>query len=202
MPEPHEDTYLTIAAFSEGVYKEKGSKFIAQAYPADSEEQVKEILMAVRKKYYDARHHCYAYMLGENGQQYRTNDDGEPAHSAGDPILGQIRSRNLTQVCVVVIRYFGGIKLGVSGLIQAYKTAASQALEEAKIIHKTVGLPLTLHFNYEQMNDVMKLVKEYDLEIISQQFSMQCELTLWVRKSLLEGVKVKFIGAGAMQQNS
>jgi uncharacterized YigZ family protein len=197
MPPPADDTYLTIAAASEGSYKEKGSKFIALAFPVESETQIKELLAQVRKKYYDARHHCYAYILGENGQQYRANDDGEPAHSAGDPILGQIRSRNLTQVLVIVVRYFGGIKLGVSGLIQAYKTAASDALIQVQIIEKIVEIALSVQFTYEQMNQVMKLVKEYDLKVSSQQFSNQCELGLLVRKSLLGEIQSKLVQAGA-----
>lgn len=198
MPESSDDTYLTIAGFSEGIYKEKGSKFIALAYPVTNEEEVKDILAATRKEYYDARHHCYAYLLGDKAQQYRANDDGEPAHSAGDPILGQIRSRNLTHVCVIVVRYFGGIKLGVSGLIQAYKTAAANALDQAQIIQKIVQVPLTIHFDYQQMNQVMKLVKEYNLQIISQQFALQCRLNVSVRKSLLEEVKAKFAQIGTL----
>lgn len=197
MPELADDTYLTIAAPAEGLYKEKGSKFIALAFPVDSETQVKDILLQVRKKYYDARHHCYAYILGEKGQLYRSNDDGEPAHSAGDPILGQIRSRNLTYVLIIVVRYFGGIKLGVSGLIQAYKTAASDALTQAQVMEKTVEIPLTVHFSYQQINQVMKLIKEYDLKINHQQFSNQCQLGIWVRKNMAAEVQAKLLQAGA-----
>jgi uncharacterized YigZ family protein len=197
MSQPADDTYLTIAALSEGLYKEKGSKFIALAYPVESEAALKDILAQVRKKYYDARHHCYAYILGDKGQLYRANDDGEPAHSAGDPILGQIRSRNLTQVLVIVIRYFGGIKLGVSGLIQAYKTAASDALSQASVIEKIVEAPLTIRFTYAHMNQVMKLVKDYALKVRGQQLNQSCELSLLVRKSLQEELQTKFIHAGA-----
>ncbi|QHT71240.1 YigZ family protein [Rhodocytophaga rosea] len=196
MPLPADDTYLTIGAASEGLYKEKGSKFIALAFPADSETQVKEILAQVRKKYYDAHHHCYAYILGDKGQHYRANDDGEPAHSAGDPILGQIRSRHLTHTLVIVVRYFGGIKLGVSGLIQAYKTAASDALTQGSIIEKIVEIPLTLRFSYQQMNQVMKLVKDYELKVIHQQFAEQCELGLLIRKGLLEEAQSKLLQLG------
>lgn len=190
MPEP--DTFLTIAAPVEGLYKAKGSKFIALAYPVVSEKEVKEELTQIRKQYYDARHHCYAYMLGEQGQHYRANDDGEPSHSAGDPILGQIRSRNLTGVLVIVVRYFGGIKLGVSGLIQAYKTATGDALDKAEIIQKVIPAQLTIRFSYDWMNAVMKLVKDYDMEIISQHFTKTCQMSLSVRKRLAEEVKAKF----------
>jgi uncharacterized YigZ family protein len=191
MPE-HDDTYLTVATTAEGVYKEKGSKFIALVYPVRSEEQIKETLAVVRKKYYDARHHCYAFILGEKGQLHRANDDGEPTHSAGDPILGQIRSYQVTDVLVVVVRYFGGTKLGVSGLINAYKTATSQALAQAQVIEKIIQAECIVSFDYVWMNAVMKLVKEYEMEIISQQFAERCEITLSVRRSLLEEVKLKF----------
>lgn len=190
MPEP--DTFLTIASPVEGLYKEKGSKFIALAYPVVSEEEVKELVAQVRKQYYDARHHCYAYMVGEQGQHYRANDDGEPSHSAGDPILGQIRSRNLTQVLVIVVRYFGGTKLGVSGLIHAYKTATADALDKAAILQKIIPAQVIVHFGYDWMNAVMKLVKDYEMEIISQDFTDTCHIRLSVRKSLEEEVKAKF----------
>ena len=190
MPEP--DTFLTIASPVEGLYKEKGSKFIALAYPVASEEEVKEALAQARKQYYDARHHCYAYMIGEQGQHYRANDDGEPSHSAGDPILGQIRSRNLTQVLVIVVRYFGGTKLGVSGLIHAYKTATADALDKAAILQKIIPAQVIVHFGYDWMNAVMKLVKDYEMEIISQDFTDTCHIRLSVRKSLVEEVKAKF----------
>jgi uncharacterized YigZ family protein len=193
MPEPENDTYLTLATASEGLYKEKGSKFIAKAYPVQNEEEIKAILADVKKTYYDARHHCFAYFLGDKGQYYRANDDGEPNHSAGDPILGQIRSHNLTYVLVVVIRYFGGIKLGVSGLINAYRTAAADALDQAQIIEKTVQELLQLVFNYEQINGVMKLVKDYELEIAAQSFAVTCEMRVLVRKSMLEEVRAKFL---------
>lgn len=186
------DTFLTIASPAIGEYKEKGSKFIALAYPVSSEEEIKEILASTRKKYYDARHHCFAFMLGEHGQHYRANDDGEPAHTAGDPILGQIRSRNLTNILVIVVRYFGGTKLGVGGLIVAYKTATSEALDKAVIIEKTIPATLTLYFDYPWLNAVMKLVKEYEMEIISQELTISCNITLSIRKSLLYEVKTKF----------
>lgn len=178
------DVYLTIASPAEGLYKEKGSKFLAYAYPVSSEEDIKEALAYLKKKYFDARHHCYAYMLGPEALQYRANDDGEPNHSAGDPILGQIRSRNLTDVLVVVVRYFGGVKLGVSGLISAYKIAAAAALDAAEIIEKVVKDKVEVEFNYLNMNDVMKLVKDFDLELISQQFDNTCRMSFLVRKNL------------------
>ncbi|TXK47124.1 YigZ family protein [Pontibacter qinzhouensis] len=186
-----EDTYRTIAAPAEGLYKEKGSKFIALAYPVYSEEEVKEIYAGIKKQYYDARHHCYAYCLGADKSRYRANDDGEPNHSAGDPILGQIRSADLSNVLVVVIRYFGGIKLGVSGLIYAYKTATAEALANATVVEKHETALLQLRFEYLQMNEVMSLVKEYNLEMRDQQFELSCQLTLEVRKNLKEELKAK-----------
>jgi uncharacterized YigZ family protein len=199
-----EDTYRTLAAPSEGLYKEKGSKFIALAYPVYSEEEVKEIIAGLKKQYYDARHHCYAYTLGADKSRYRANDDGEPNHSAGDPILGQIRSADLSNVLVVVVRYFGGTKLGVSGLVQAYKTATADALAQATIVEQHETALLEVHFAYPQMNDVMGLVKEYELGVKEQQFELDCRMTLEVRKKLqeevsgklevIEGVEVDVVG--------
>lgn len=186
-----EDTYRTIAAPTESIYKEKGSKFLAFAYPVYSEEDIKENLAELRKKYFDARHHCYAYSLGADKSRYRANDDGEPNHSAGDPILGQIRSANLSNVLVVVVRYFGGTKLGVSGLINAYKTATADALAEAVIIEKHETVLLQIHFEYPQMNDVMSLIKEYNLDIRDQQFALACKLVIEVRKQLQAEVTIK-----------
>ncbi|MFT2010086.1 IMPACT family protein [Pontibacter sp. 13R65] len=186
-----EDTYRTLAAPAEGLYKEKGSKFISLAYPVYSEEEIKEIYAGLKKQYYDARHHCYAYSLGADKSRYRANDDGEPNHSAGDPILGQIRSADLSNVLVVVVRYFGGIKLGVSGLIHAYKTAAADAIANASIIEKHEMALLQVNFEYLQMNEVMSLVKEYNLEMRDQQFELSCKLTLEVRKSLQDEVTTK-----------
>ncbi|WP_187263210.1 IMPACT family protein [Pontibacter beigongshangensis] len=186
-----EDTYRTIAAPAEGLYKEKGSKFISLAYPVYSEEEVKEIYAVIKKQYYDARHHCYAYVLGADKSRYRANDDGEPNHSAGDPILGQIRSADLSNVLVVVIRYFGGIKLGVSGLITAYKTATADALAHATIVEQHETTLLQVKFEYLQMNEVMSLVKEYNLEMRDQQFELSCQLTLEVRKNLQKEVTSK-----------
>lgn len=186
-----EDTYRTIEAPSEGLYKEKGSKFIALAYPVYSEDEVKEVLTDLRKQYYDARHHCYAYSLGADKSRYRANDDGEPNHSAGDPILGQIRSFELSNILVVVVRYFGGTKLGVSGLIHAYKTASAEALSAATIVEKHETALLHIHFTYPQMNDVMSLVKEYELGVKDQQFEMDCSMMLEVRRKLEQEVREK-----------
>lgn len=181
-----EDTYLTLAHNSEGLYKEKGSKFLAFAFPVANEEEIKSHLEALRKQYYDARHHCYAYILGKDQDSYRANDDGEPNHSAGDPILGQIRSNNLTNTLIVVIRYFGGTKLGVGGLISAYKIAAAEAITNNEIIEEIVKNKVKLQFDYLAMNDVMRLVKDMDLGIQNQQFDNTCLIELLVRESMME----------------
>ncbi|BDD02966.1 IMPACT family protein [Aureibacter tunicatorum] len=186
-----EDTFLTLAKESEGFYKEKGSKFIAFAYPVRSEDDIKERLDALRKKYYDARHHCYAWVLGRHQDKFRANDDGEPGHSAGDPILGQIKSNNLTNTLIVVIRYFGGTKLGVSGLINAYKVSAAEAIEENEIIEEIVKETLNFSFDYIKMNDVMKIIKDFDLEILNQVFEMNCEFSLLIREAVIQEVKAK-----------
>lgn len=182
------DSFQTIANRSEGFYKEKGSKFIGIAIPVESEEEVKEKLEEIKKEYYDARHHCYAYILGKKGEQFRANDDGEPNHSAGDPILGQIKSKELTNTLVVVVRYFGGTKLGVSGLITAYKTAALEALEINKIISVDITDTVEFKFAYPQMNDVMKLIKDFDLKIKDQVFEMECQIKAEAIVSLTEGL--------------
>lgn len=186
-----EDTYRTIEAPAEGIYKEKGSKFIALAYPVHTEEEVKEIIAELKKQYYDARHHCYAYSLGADKARFRANDDGEPNHSAGDPILGQIRSADLSNLLIVVVRYFGGTKLGVSGLINAYKTAAADALANAAVVEKHETALLQARYAYPQMNDVMALAKAYDLPIRDQRFELDCRLTLEVRKKLQAEVATK-----------
>jgi len=180
------DTYLTLKSESQGLYKEKGSKFLAYAYPVDNEQQIKEILDTLKKQYYDARHHCYAYILGKDGQDFRANDDGEPGHSAGDPILGQIRSNNLTNALIVVVRYFGGTKLGVGGLITAYKTAAADAIAANEIITAIVTEKVSFDFDYLDMNEVMRLIKALDLKIIDQHFDNRCSMTLEVRQALLK----------------
>jgi uncharacterized YigZ family protein len=170
------DSYQTISNRSESLFKDKGSKFIGIALPVASEEEIKESLGEIRKTYYDARHHCYAYILGNNGEKTRANDDGEPNHSAGDPILGQIKSKSLTNTLVVVVRYFGGTKLGVSGLINAYKTASQEALDSNSIIEVEITDTVEFQFTYEQMNEIMKLVKDFDLAIIEQHFEIECRL--------------------------
>ncbi len=175
--------YQTIAAPSTGLYKEKGSKFLAYAYPVTTEAEIKEILATLKKEYFDARHYCYAYRLEADGSIYRANDDGEPNHSAGDPILGQLKSANLTYILLVVVRYFGGVKLGVSGLIQAYKTAAQEALAAATIVQKTAQSQLTVHFAYEQLNEVMHVVKEPSLAIKQQEFLEKCSLVIQLPKT-------------------
>ena len=152
------EIYTTIAAPSEGLYKEKGSKFLAFAYPVSTEDEIKNLLQDLRKKFFDARHHCYAYRLGPDGATWRVNDNGEPSSTAGKPIFGQLISFGLSDVLVVVIRYFGGIKLGVSGLINAYRTAARDALEHAQTVEKQVRENITLEYTYEQTNAVMKAV--------------------------------------------
>ncbi len=178
------DTYLSLAKSSEGFYKEKGSKFLAFAFPVSSEEEIKEKILVLKKEYYDARHHCYAYILGKDATHYRANDDGEPGHSAGDPILGQIRSHHLTDVLIVVVRYFGGTKLGVGGLIHAYKTAAADAIANNTIVKKIVTASIKIHFEYLSMNSVMKLIKDYDLKIVEQIFDNQCFINFSVREKL------------------
>lgn len=174
-------SYKVIKSSSEGFYKEKGSKFISLAFHVKDEEEIKLVQEKLRKQYYDARHHCYAYILGENKEKYRANDDGEPAHSAGDPILGQIRAKDLTNTLVVVIRYFGGTKLGVGGLISAYKIATEDALNKADIIEKYVTISYKIITNYEDYNVILKKTKLEGFQIIEQQFSdTQVELKVQI----------------------
>jgi len=177
------DEYRTIQAKSEGLYKEKGSKFIALAFPVKNEDEIKTILQELRKSYYDARHHCYAYRLEPNKKKYRSNDDGEPSGSAGKPILGQLLSFDLTDILIVVIRYFGGTKLGVSGLINAYRTAAREAIENSLILTKTEQVVYKIRFDYVKLNDVMKIIKNDNPEILFQEFEMDCQMTLSIRIS-------------------
>lgn len=177
-----EDTFRTIQRLSEGLYKEKGSKFLAFAHPVESVSAVKVLIEHYRKTYFDARHVCYAYVLGPDASETRTNDDGEPSGTAGRPILGQIQSCGLTNVLVVVIRYFGGILLGTGGLVVAYKTAAAEALHSAEIVEKTVDVDFSVRFEFPFMNDVMKLVKSLDVQLLHQDFDMDCGMTLRIRK--------------------
>ena len=177
------DTYLTIESQSEGLFKDKGSKFIAFAFPVNNEDEIKQNLENIRKKYYDARHHCYAYRLGLDGNIYRTNDDGEPSNTAGKPIYGQILSHNLTNILIIVIRYFGGILLGTGGLINAYKTAAAEALSNAKIIEKTEDKSIKIIFDYTITNDVMKIISDEKAKQISSTYNEKCELEISVRRN-------------------
>lgn len=176
-----EDTYKTIESESSGLYKEKGSKFIALAYPVKSESEVKEIIDQIKKKYYDARHHCYAYVLGFDKSAWRVNDDGEPSGTAGKPIHGQLLSYDLTNTLLVVIRYFGGTKLGVSGLINAYKQAARDALQNATIIEKTINEVYKLSFPFESMNDAMKIVKDFGLQIVDSNYDSNAYIIYKIR---------------------
>ena len=186
------DTYLTIAAPSEGLYKEKMSKFLAFAEPCRTSEQAKEIVTRYKKEYFDARHVCWAYMLGAERTDFRSNDDGEPSGTAGKPILGQINSFNLTDLCVIVVRYFGGIKLGTSGLIEAYRTAAQEALNTASIEEKIIEETITVHFQYPLMGDVMRIVKEENATVLSQDFVEDCRLTLSLRKNQMPRMRSRF----------
>ena len=180
----HEDFYLTLARKSEGLLKERGSKFLAFAFPVKNEEEIRQELQWLQKTYYDASHHCYAWVLGKDGANYRANEDGEPNHSAGDPILGQIRSHHLTNVLLVVVRYFGGTKLGVGGLVQAYKSAAAIAIEANDIIEEYVWEEVSIHFPYPSMNEVMKVVKKLEVEISSQTMELDCAFSLKFRAGL------------------
>ena len=179
------DSYLTIASPSEGQITEKRSKFLAFAFPVSTVEEVKELLEEYQKKYYDARHVCYAYMLGHERLVFRANDNGEPSGTAGKPILGQINSNELTDILIIVVRYFGGVKLGTSGLIQAYKAAAAEAIAAATIIEKTVDEQIVVSFEYPLMNSVMRIVKEEEPTIVAQAFDNDCQMTLAIRASLM-----------------
>ena len=184
-----EDTYKTIARISEGLYKEKMSKFISFAVPVSTLDEVKENLEIYQKKYYDARHVCWAYMLGHQRVNFRSNDNGEPSGTAGKPILGQINSAGLTDILIVVVRYFGGIKLGTSGLIVAYREAASEAIAANEIIERQVEDEVHFGFEYPLMNEVMRIVKEEGPTIVSQIFDMDCEMTLRIRRSLMDNLE-------------
>jgi uncharacterized YigZ family protein len=184
------DSYQTISnAIGEGFYSEKRSKFFAFAHHVESADEVKEILLQYRKKYYDARHVCYAYMLGAERQEFRVNDDGEPSSTAGKPILGQINSHELTDVFIIVVRYYGGVNLGTGGLIVAYRTAAADAIAHSVIESRLVEETVTYTFAYPMMNDVMRIVKEMSPRIIDQKFDNTCEITLSIRKSEAEQLR-------------
>ena len=176
------DTYLTLARTSEGLYKEKGSKFLAFAIPVSDVEEVKEILKEKRKEYHDARHVCFAYVMGEKGEETRANDDGEPSGTAGKPMLGTLVSKGVTNVLLVVVRYFGGTKLGTSGLINAYREACLDALEQNEVVEKIVESRCDIQFEYPFLNDVMRVVKEENATIISQNFDNDCTMRISIRK--------------------
>lgn len=178
-----EDTYKTIAAPAEGTYTEKRSKFLAFALPVRSVDEVKTHLERYQKEYYDARHVCYAYMLGPDRKEFRANDNGEPSGTAGKPILGQINSNELTDILLIVVRYFGGIKLGTSGLIVAYRQAAAEAIAAATVVQRTVDQEVSVRFEYPFMNDVMRVVKEVEPRIVSQGYDTDCLMTLSIRKA-------------------
>ena len=197
------DSYLTITKPSEGIYKEKGSKFIAFAYPVFSEEEFKEHIQQLKKDYHDARHHCYAFRLGADHNAYRYSDDGEPSSTAGKPIFGQIQSFELTNIAIVVVRYFGGTKLGVGGLITAYKAAAQDAIKNAAIIERTVDNFYKIEFEYDIMSEVMNFVKQNQLEVTSQNLEEKGTIFFRIRQSnadltldqlkKIEGLKIEFL---------
>ena len=197
------DTYQTIAASSEGIYKEKGSKFLAFAYPIFSEDEFKTHLVQLKKDYHDARHHCYAFKLGLTENEYRYSDDGEPNNSAGKPIYGQILSKNITNVGIIVVRYFGGTKLGVGGLVTAYKEAATDALNNAIIIEQTVNNFYQITFDYPVMSEVMNFIKKHELIVSKQIFENNCLIEFSIRQTeagfvvveleKIEGLKIEFV---------
>lgn len=185
------DTYLTIDKPVEIIYKDKGSKFITYAYHVTNEQRIKDILTQLKKEHHTANHHCYAYRLGPDKQVYRANDDGEPNNTAGKPILGQIQSADLTDVFIVVVRYFGGTLLGVSGLINAYKTSAAEVIKAATIVEKQIMFYYTVSFPFEQMNEVMKILKQSDCKINNQLFDNDCQIEFTVRKANSEACEEK-----------
>ena len=187
------DTYTSIASLSRGLYKDQGSRFISFAYPVETESGVKELVDALKKEYHDARHHCYAYRLGLDGSRFRMNDDGEPSSTAGRPILSQIDSAGLSDVLVVVVRYFGGIKLGVPGLIKAYKTATQDALGRAEKIEKTAAVSYHIEFEYLNMESVMRTLKDMDIPRSGQSFGQSCSMDIRVRLSQEEDLKKRLV---------
>ena len=188
-----EDTYRTISDLSEGYYTEKRSRFLSFALPVRTPDEVKTQLDIYRKKYYDARHVCWAYRLGPDRTTFRANDDGEPSSTAGKPILGQINSNNLTDILIIVVRYFGGIELGTSGLIVAYRTAAAEAIAAAHIEERTVDETITITFEYPHLNSVMRIVKEDKPDVLAQSFELTCEMTLRIRKSRMAALRSRLL---------
>ena len=193
------DTYKTITGVAEGLFTEKRSKFIAYAVPVRTVEEVKEQVEKFRKQYYDARHVCWAYMLGHERKNFRANDDGEPSGTAGKPILGQINSNELTNILVVVIRYFGGIKLGTGGLIVAYKAAAAEVLAVSEVEERTVDVDIKVIYEYPFMNGVMRIIKEMNVEIVSQSFDMDCEMTLRIRMNDVRMLKERLLKVDSLR---
>jgi len=187
-----DDTYFTIENPSEGIFRDRGSKFLGYAYPITSENEIKPIIAALKNEHPKANHHCYAMRLSTDRSVFRINDDGEPSGTAGRPILNVLLSRNLTNVIVVVVRYFGGTLLGVPGLINAYKTAAELALNEAMVIERTVNDIYTVSFNYLQMNEIMRIVKDENLDILEQQFDNSCSIKISIRKMQVNPVLARF----------
>ena len=194
-----EDTYRTISDLSEGYYTEKRSRFLSFALPARTPDEVKTQLDIYRKKYYDARHVCWAYMLGPDRTTFRANDDGEPSSTAGKPILGQINSNNLTDILIIVVRYFGGIELGTSGLIVAYRTAAAEAIAAAHIEERTVDETITITFEYPYLNSVMRIVKEDKPDVLTQSFELTCEMTLRIRQSRMDTLKSRLLKVDSLR---
>ncbi|WP_149526767.1 MULTISPECIES: YigZ family protein [Sphingobacterium] len=198
-----DDTYRTIAEPADGIFRDKGSKFIAYAYPFRDENKLKEIIAQLKAEHPKARHHCWAYRLTPDRSIFRVNDDGEPSGTAGRPILNVLLSQDITNVLVVVVRYFGGTLLGVPGLINAYKTATQEAIDVAEVVERTVNDVYAVHFDYLQMNDVMKIVKEYDLKVLSQNFDTTCTIHVEMRKlqvnevvgklDNIEGIEVDYL---------
>lgn len=194
-----EDTYRTIRDLSEGYYTEKRSRFLSFALPVRTPDEVKAQLDIYRKKYYDARHVCWAYMLGPDRTTFRANDDGEPSSTAGKPILGQINSNNLTDILIIVVRYFGGIELGTSGLIVAYRTAAAEAIAAARIEERTVDETITITFEYPHLNSVMRIVKEDKPDVLTQSFELTCEMTLRIRQSRMDALKSRLLKVDSLR---
>ena len=194
-----DDTYRTIRDLSEGYYTEKRSRFLSFALPVRTPDEVKTLIDAYRKKYYDARHVCWAYMLGPDRTTFRANDDGEPSSTAGKPILGQINSNNLTDILIIVVRYFGGIELGTSGLIVAYRTAAAEAIAAAHIEERTVDETITITFEYPHLNSVMRIVKEDKPDVLAQSFELTCEMTLRIRQSRMDTLKSRLLKVDSLR---
>ncbi len=186
-----EDTYKTLVAPAEGIYKEKGSKFLSFAYPVKTETEIKTLIEQLRKEYYDARHHCYAFILGYDKSAWRVNDDGEPSGTAGKPIYGQLQSHDLTNVLIVVVRYFGGIKLGVGGLVNAYKSAAKDALANADITERTINEIYRLEFPYEMINEAMKITKDFGVQILETNFDNRAQIIYKVRRNDAQKIRLK-----------